>query len=260
MATVTSKDDTSIAYTQLGAGAPIILVDGALCRRAFGPMGPLSALLAEHFTVFMYDRRGRDESGDTQPYAVAREVEDIDALIQQAGGSALVYGTSSGAALALEAAASGLNIQKLALYEPPFNVDENARQPAREYGKAIQAHIDAGQPGEAVAHFMGYVGTPAEAIAGMRQSPMWPMFEAVGHTLAYDNAILGEAAVPVERAKLVKVPTLVMDGGASIPFIHTAALALTEALPNAEHRTLEGQTHDAAADVVAPVLVEFFQR
>jgi pimeloyl-ACP methyl ester carboxylesterase len=125
MQTVLSKDGAAIAFDKSGKGPPLILVDGALCYRASGPMGPLAALLAPHFTVFTYDRRGRGDSGDSAPYAVEREVDDIDALIQEAGGSAFVYGISSGAALTLEAANRGCGIWKLALYEAPFIADDS---------------------------------------------------------------------------------------------------------------------------------------
>jgi hypothetical protein len=214
MPTVTSKDGTSIAYDQSGNGPALILVDGALCSRSFGPMGALSAQLAPHFTVFKYDRRGRGESSDTQPYALEREVEDIAALIQAAGGSAFVYGTSSGAALALNAAAGGLNITRLALYEPPYN-DATVAQ-WQDYKNGLTENLSAGRPGDAVVRFMNYVGTPAEAIAGMQQSPVWPVFEVVGPTLAYDAAALGDGSVPAQLAATVKIPTLVMAGSATL--------------------------------------------
>ena len=256
MQTTTSKDNTTIAFDKLGSGPALILVDGALCHRTFGPMPGLAPLLAEHFTVFMYDRRGRGDSGNTLPYSLEREIEDIDTLIGEAGGSACVYGISSGAALALEAAASGLNITRLALYEPPYN--DSARQQFGEYRKGVETLLSEGERGDAVALFMGYVGTPDEAVAGMKQSPMWPALESVAPTLAYDAAALGDGAVPVERAAAVKVPALVMAGGASFPFMHETAQALASAIPNAEYRSLAGQTHDVAAEAIAPELIAFF--
>jgi pimeloyl-ACP methyl ester carboxylesterase len=258
-ATVISKDGTRIAFDQSGSGPALILVDGAICYRGFGPMRPLSALLAPHFTVFAYDRRGRGDSGNTLPYAVEREIEDIDALIRQAGGSAFVYGTSSGAALALRAAAHGLAIKKLVMYEPPFNPDNSpaARQELVKYTTRLTELLAADCRGDAVALFMNRVGTPAEAVAGMRQAPVWPMFEAVAPTLAYDDAILGHS-VPTDVAAQVTTPTLVMAGGATYPFMHETAHMLEAAMPNAQRRTLDGQTHDAAPEAVAPVLVEFF--
>jgi pimeloyl-ACP methyl ester carboxylesterase len=258
MGHVISKDGTHIAYSRTGEGPALILVDGALCYRAFGPMGPLTPFLTPHFTVFSYDRRGRGESGNTLPYAVEREVEDIEALIHEAGGEAFVYGTSSGAALVLEAAAHGLNIKKLVMYEPPYNSDPAALQRTAEYTQNLTRLLAAGQRGDAVALFMSFVGTPDDAIAGMKQAPVWPMFEAVAPTLAYDNAVLGTGAVPTGRAATVTVPALLVTGGATIPFMHETARALAASMPNAEWRTLEGQIHDVAPDAIAPVLIEFF--
>jgi pimeloyl-ACP methyl ester carboxylesterase len=259
MTIVTSKDGTKIAYDKLGGGDALILVDGAMCHRTFGPMGGLAPLLAPHFTVFMYDRRGRGESGDTQPYAVEREVEDIDALIQAAGGSAYVYGVSSGAALVLEAAASGLNITRMVLWEPPLNNDETARRESREYGAQLRQLLSEGRRGDAAGLFMSFVGMPADALAGMKQSPIWPGFEAVAPTLAYDLSILSDGVVPVGRAAAVSVPTLLMTGGNTFPFMHESARLLAETMPNAQHRILPGLTHDAPADAIAPNLIEFFR-
>ena len=258
MPKVTSKDGTGIAYEKTGQGSSVILVDGAMCSRAFGPMPGLAPLLAKDFTVYIYDRRGRNESSDTQPYAVEREVEDIEALIDEAGGSAFVFGTSSGGALALEAAFKlDGKIKKLAMYEPPYNADVKVQQMWKEYRKQLAELLSAGRRGDAAELFMASVGTPAEQIAGMRMAPVWSAFEAVAPTLAYDAAVMGDQSVPTERAASVRVPTLVMNGTA-IPFMLDTANALAKAIPHAQHRTLEGQTHDIALDVLAPVLIEFF--
>jgi pimeloyl-ACP methyl ester carboxylesterase len=261
MNTVTSKDGTKIAYTKQGTGPAVILVDGALCYRSFGPMSHLAELLSPHFTVYTYDRRGRGESGNGKPFAVEREVEDIDALIQEAGGSAFMYGISSGACLALETALKlGNKVKKLAMYEPPYNAEDAARQEWKEYRKNLAEAIAADRGGDAVVLFMRLVGTPADQAEGMRQAPVWPMFEAVAPTLAYDAAAMGEdRSVPVKRAANVAVPALVMNGTV-IPFMLNTANALAKAIPNAQHRTLEGQPHDVNLDVLAPVLVEFFTK
>jgi pimeloyl-ACP methyl ester carboxylesterase len=256
MPKVTSKDGTTIAYDQSGQGPAVILVDGAFCHRNFGPMGALSPLLEPQFTVLKYDRRGRGESGDTLPYAIEREIEDISAVIEAAGGSAAVYGISSGAALALEAVISGLNINKLALYEPPYNDDTKSEWAA--YRSQLSDLLAQDRRGDAVALFMRYVGTPDDAIAGMRQAPMWPAFEAIAHTLAYDAAILGDGSVPTRRAAAVTIPTRVMAGGDGFPFMQENAVKLEKAIPNSQRRILEGQTHEVAADVMAPALIEFF--
>ena len=257
---VISKDGTAIAFDRSGKGPAIILVGGAFQHRAIDPKtAQLAALLAQHFTVFHYDRRGRGNSSDTQPYAVEREIEDLEALINEAGGSAFVYGMSSGGVLALAAAARGLAITKLALYEPPFNSgDDTARQASENYTRQLTALLAEGRRGDAVALARTTWGTPAEAIAAMRQTPIWPLFESVAPTLAYDNAIMGDGSVPTERLASITVPTLVIDGGASPVFMHNAAQAVAHALPHAQHLTLQGQTHDVAPEVLAPVLENFF--
>jgi pimeloyl-ACP methyl ester carboxylesterase len=264
MQTVASKDGTMIAFDRAGSGPALILVGGMFEQRAMASeTAQLAALplMAQRFTVIHYDRRGRGDSTDTQPYAVEREIEDIEALIDAAGGSAYLFGISSGAALAFEAArALGGKVKKLALYEPPYNDDGAARQAWWQFRRQLGAALAEGRHADAVGLFMTLLGMPAEHLEGMRQHPMWPMWEAVAPTIAYDAAVLGEeAAVPVERAAQVAVPALVMDGGATEwPFMRATAAALARAMPNARHRTLEGQTHEVAAEVLGPVLVEFF--
>jgi pimeloyl-ACP methyl ester carboxylesterase len=263
MEKVHSEDGTAIAFDRSGEGPALILVGGAFEQRALDTeTAKLAALplLAQHFTVFHYDRRGRGESTDTQPYAVEREIEDIEALINEAGGSAFVFGISSGAALAMEAAIKlGSKVKKLAMYEAPYNSDEAARQAWTDYRKQLKELLAADRRGDAVVLFMMLVGMPAEHVPEVRQYPMWPMFEGVAPTLAYDAAALGEdISVPTERAAGVTVPALVMDGAASYPFMHVAAVALADAMPYGQHRTLEGQTHEVAAEAIAPVLVAFF--
>ncbi len=260
MSQVVSKDGTKIAYENMGQGPVVVLVDGALAYRGNFGLVPLAAALSQNFTAYTYDRRGRGESTDMQPYSVEREIEDIEALIDAAGGSAFVFGISSGAALAMEAAIKlGNKIRKLAMYEPPYNSDEAFRQAWREYKRELKELLEAGRRDDAVALFMMLTGMPANRVPEMRQDPMWPMWEAVAPTLAYDAAVMGEdASIPTKRAASVAVPTLIMDGGASYPFMHNTAIAFANAIPNAQHRTLEGQTHDVATEVLAPVLKEFF--
>jgi len=261
---VISKDGTTIAFDQSGQGPALILVGGAFEQRAMdSDTAHLAAypLLAQHFTVFHYDRRGRGDSTDTQPFAVEREIEDIQALIDQAGGSAFVSGISSGATLAFEAALTlGGKVKKLVMYEAPYNDESAARQAWVTYQKQLKELIAADRRGDAVALFMALLGMPEEHLAGMREYEMWPMFEAVAPTLVYDAAAMGEdASVPTEKAARITVPALIMDGGATpYPFMHISAAALANAMPHAQHRTLEGQTHEVAAEAIAPVLVEFF--
>jgi pimeloyl-ACP methyl ester carboxylesterase len=254
---VQSKDGTTIAFDRLGVGPPLILVCGASTDRRAN--APLAALLAEHFTVFNYDRRGRGDSGDTPPYAVEREVEDIDAVIDEAGGAAYVYGTSSGGALALEAAASGLAITKLALWEVPYFLDESLRPPADQVERYDEM-IAADCRGDAVEYFMTkVVGLPPEFVAFARTQPFWEAQEALAHTLAYDATIMGDHLLPTERAASVTVPTLVIAGGASFPFMRESARVLAEVIPDGQHRTLEGQEHNVAPEALAPVMMEYFK-
>lgn len=265
MPTVLSKDGTTIAYDTSGHGPAVILVDGALgTRSTFSGDSELARLLAPSFTVYTYDRRGRGASSDTQPFAVAREVEDIEALIDTAGGTAYVYGISSGGALALEAAIGLPNkVTKLAIYEAPYDSSEAGRAAWKAYWTTLHELTSAGRRGDAVALFMKFVGTPDEMVAGMRQSPMWPALEAVAPTLPYDAAALGaERTVPTERAAAVNVPTLIMDGGANyelMPFMRASAESLTQAIPHAQHQILAEQRHDVDAKALAPVLVAFFK-
>jgi pimeloyl-ACP methyl ester carboxylesterase len=258
MPTATSADGTAIAYEHHGTGPALVLVDGALCYRAAGPMRPLADLLHSSFTVYTYDRRGRGESSDTLPYAVAREVEDLRAVIAQAGGRACVYAISSGAALALATAAAGLEITELALYEPPFMAGIGDGTRIKEYTERLNELLEAGHNGDAVALFMTYVGMPAEAVAGIRAQPGWSALEALAPTLAYDDQVLAGGGVPRDLASTIGVPALVLAGSASPPGLQEAAKATADALPTAEHRTLDGQTHDVAPDALAPVLIEFF--
>ena len=261
MQTVTSPDGTRIAYDKRGKGPALILVGGALSARASA--AELAQLLAPDFTVYSYDRRGRGDSGDTKPYSVEREVEDLAAVIDAAGGSAFVYGKSSGAALALQAAASlGGKVTKLALYEAPYSEAAGAADEWRAFTSKLDKLIAADNRTDAVTSFMKFVGAPDEAIAGMKASDAWPAMVAMAPTLAYDNAVLGDdRSVPVAVAAKVKVPTLVMDGGASLetmPFMRTSADKLGKAIPGAQRRTIEGQAHDIDSKILAPVLREFF--
>lgn len=260
---VTSKDGTKIAYERKGDGPAVILVDGALGFRAFGSAPALSDLLAPSLTVYLYDRRGRGDSGDTPPVALQREIEDIEALIDLAGGRASLYGISSGGALALEAAAAlGSQVERLALYEIPYDDSENGVERWRVYRAELRELLADGRGGDAVELFMRLVGASDEGVAGMRAQPVWATFEAVGPTLAYDAEALGEdRVVPVDRAATVTARTLVMDGSASLehmPFMRASAVRLAEVIPIAQRRVIEGQAHDVDSHVLAPVLAEFF--
>ena len=279
MKTVTSKDGTTIAFDQSGQGPVVILVNGALGIRSHAAPDSVAGILSKHFTTIDYDRRGRGDSTDTQPYAAALEIEDIEALIDEAGGSAFLFGTSSGAILALEAARVLPNkVKKLALYEPPFIIDDSRPPLPKDYVEQLNAAIAAGRPGDAVEIFMTKaLLIPPEFVAMMRNAPMsqtfgdkagakppeWSEMEKIAHTLAYDGMIvkdfLAGKPLPPKRWESFIAPTLVIVGGNSEPFFHDGGQALVNDMPNAQRHILEGQDHAVSPQALAPVLVEFFQ-
>lgn len=280
MRTITSKDGTTIAFDQYGQGATVILVTGALGVRSPHPMSrQLAELISRNFTVIDYDRRGRGDSGNTLPYAVQREVEDIEALIDVAGGSAFLYGLSSGGVLALEAASKLPNkVKKLAMYEPPFIIDDSRPPVPKDYVAQLNAAIAAGRPGAAVEIFMTKaLLIPPEFVAQMRNAPMsqsfgddagmqppeWADMEKVAHTLPYDGMVMGDTMsgkpLPPKKWFSNRAPTLVITGENSEAFFHEGARALVNALPKVQHRILEGQDHAVSPEALAPVLTEFFE-
>jgi hypothetical protein len=264
MDTVISNDGTSIAYERVGEGPPLVVVDGAFAHPGINPTtGQLAALWSPNFTVVSYARRGRGGSGDTKPFAREREVEDLGAVIDAVGGTAFVMGGSSGSFLVLDAAAAGLPIPRLAVYEPPIIVDDSRPPLPADHVEHLNELTAEGRNGDAVAYFMtAAMGMPEQMVDGMRQGPFWPELEKVAPTLAYDGTFVGDAMSgrPLDPARwaAVEAPAMVIDGGASESFMHTGADALAAVLPHAERRTLAGQTHDVSADVLAPVLAEFF--
>ena len=260
MPTVTSRDGTSIAFTRTGTGPALILIDGAMCSRAFGPMPKLAPLLTKDFTVYTYDRRGRGESGDTQPYDVAREVEDLGALIREAGGSASLLGLSSGAGLALEAAACGLAVDKVVMYEPPY-IATGSNAPTPDHAARLRELIAADRRADAIRYFMvDMVNMPAIFMVVMRlMVPVWSKLKAVAHTLPYDAAVMGNWNVPTNRAATVRVPALVMAGGKTQKRLLDAAEILADAIPGARRLTLKGQTHNVDPRVLAPVVTGFLK-
>jgi pimeloyl-ACP methyl ester carboxylesterase len=260
---VTSHDGTTIAFDRTGSGPALILVDGALCTRAFGPSGPLAEQLASQFTVYSYDRRGRGDSGDTAPYAVEREIEDLAAVIEEAGGSAHLWGISSGAVLALEAARRGLPVEKLALYEAPVIVDATRSPVPADFAAHLTELAAAERRGEAVQYFMRKaVALPAPFVALMRVMPMWSKLKKVAHTLRYDAAVVeglqAGRALPTERWSALDVETLVIDGAKSPEWMRNGNRALADAIPGSRHRRLDGQTHMVKPKVLAPVLADFY--
>ncbi len=264
MHTVRSSDGTTIAYDRQGDGPAVVLVNGALGYRKFKLMTALTDLLSERCTVINYDRRGRGDSDEAGPFAVEREIEDIAALIEAAGGRASLWGFSSGGALALRAAGAGIGVEKLAIYEVPFMVDPHDKMPTPDYGQRLDQLVAAGDRRGAVKHFMrNAMGIPAPGVAAMRLMPMWKQLEAGAMTLPYDWAALGEHNMrgePLRTAEWasVTVPTLVVYGAKSPTNLQKGSRALADVLPQAELRTLPGVSHNLKVKPLAPMLLEFF--
>jgi pimeloyl-ACP methyl ester carboxylesterase len=262
-AAAVSADGTVIAFTTWGEGEPLIIIDGATAYPAINPANEeIGRLLSDEFRTYAYDRRGRGQSTDTAPYAVQREIEDLAALIKIAGAPATVFGWSSGAVLALDAAAAGLPIARLALFEPPFVVDDSRPPLPADYVERVDAAVAAGRPGDAAELFLtNAAGLPVEAVDGMRQSEFWPVMEAVAPTIGYDGRIMGTtmsgASLPRERWAAVTVPTLVLHGIGTFPFIIAGTSALAELLPTATLQAVTGEQHSAPADVLVSALRDF---
>lgn len=261
MEKVISKDGTPIAVDRYGSGPALILVDGAMCSRGFGPMPALAKELASRFTVFHYDRRGRGDSGDGFAFELQREIDDLDAVLKLAGGNAMVFGISSGAALAAEAARQLRGIRKLALYEAPYVIDNTHEPLPPTFIADMKALVATNHRSTAVKKFMRYVGTPAVAVFVMSLLPFWKKFTKIAHTLPNDLEIIAPhhqgQPFPEGKWSPITSPTLVMAGGKSPAYMQNAMRAWAKVLPNAVHRTLAGQTHMVKQDVLAPALVEF---
>ena len=260
----TSADGTEIAYEATGSGPALVLVDGALCQRAMGPSRGLAEELADSFTVYAYDRRGRGESGPgNTPYAVTREVEDLVAVIQAAGGRAHVLGASSGGALALEAARDGAPIDGLVVYEAPFIVDDTHVANDPELPRKLQAMVDDGRRGDAVKTFLRLVGVPGPFLPLMRLMPAWKNMVGVAHTLPYDLSIviahMQGRPLPAGYYDQVAADTLVIAGGKSPAYMRNSQAAIASAVPGGKLDTLTGQTHMIKAKVLAPVVTRFLR-
>lgn len=259
MDTIISKDGTKIAYDKVGQGPALIVVLGALNSRKSG--ANLAKLLAPHFTVINYDRRGRGSSTDTAPYAPEREIEDLAAIIDEVGETVFLYGHSSGAAIVLQAAAKlGKQIKKLALYEAPYSLTEDEVEAAKQYRGQLKKLLASGDDGDAVALFIGHVGVSEKQIAALKRLPMWKGLVAMAPTLAYDSDVLGEGhALPKALLARITTPTLVMHGGKGAPSMRDATQAIGKAIPKAQLLTVEGQDHGVSPKALAPVLHNFFK-
>lgn len=262
MVFVTSKDGTQIGYSVAGYGPPIVLVDGAMCWREMGPATPLANELKDKFTVYTYDRRGRGESGDTKPYSTQREIEDLEAVINAAGGSVAIYAISSGVALALEAANQLKGITSMVLYEAPIFTDTTRKPVPADYVQRMDQLVATGDNAGAVKHFMqNGIAVPWFALLMMDLFGMFKKMAPVGPTLPYDTAFVAPfwtyKPIPANRWPNVTVPVLTMGGSKSDTWMQNAQKAIADALPNAKHKTLAGQNHMVAATAIAPVIKEF---
>lgn len=247
---VISRDGTSIAYERVGHGPALVVVDAAGNYSDFRILPAPVDLLAADFTVYVYDRRGRGASTDTPPYAIEREVEDLAALIDAAGGSAFLYGLSSGGLLALHAAARGLAVPRMALFEPPVNTGE----PDTAFTEELAKLVAAGRRHDAVEAFHRGIGVPEDVIAAMRPE-VWAALEAVAHTLVYDCRLSDAMSLSLVRS--VTVPTLVVDSYGSSGEMADMAAAVVEALPHGSRRSLAGEWHGVPHETLAPVLADY---
>jgi pimeloyl-ACP methyl ester carboxylesterase len=253
---VRSADGTRIAYERHGEGLPVVVIGGIFCDRQ--RMAELADGLAEYFSVVNYDRRGRGESGDTAPYAVDREIEDLAALIDAVGGSAMVYGHSSGAGLALRAVAAGLRVTRLVLHEPPYGPeDAESRASAESLARRVRTAVAADRCGDAIAEFFRVLGLSPGVVEALRTNPA---MLAVARTMPYDFEVMGDftgGTIPEALVRSIDVPTLVLAGGVSAGFLRSTAERIASLLPQGTLAILEGHDHDAPGEVVAPVVTEF---
>ena len=261
--TTTSKDGTTIGYTKLGSGPSVVLVDGAMCYREFGPMKSLADALSKDFSVYYYDRRGRGESGDTAPYAVEREIEDLAAIVAEAEAPVFAVGESSGAALIMRAVEAGVPIARIVGYEPPYvNALKQPGAPTPDYEANLKALVQKGDRGGAVKYFMvDMVGAPAFVPLMMKtiaRKP-WAQLKSIAHTISNDAAVMQGFVVPADDLAKISVPTLVMVGGKAKPNMAEAVKQVAAAIPGAVHRVLPGQTHQVATKVIAPEIAAFFR-
>ena len=252
---IISADGTKITVDQAGTGPAVVLIGGGPTNR-YAAMG-LAALLADQLTVYNYDRRGRGDSGNTLPYSVEREFEDLAGVLELAGGTAAVYGTSVGSIWAIEAAARNLPISRLALWEPPYVVDASRAAPPADYSTRIATLVDAGRNGDALDYFFTQaVGMPADMVASMHDAPFWEQMQGAAQGLVYDAQLIGDFTIPSARLKAITTPTLVMDG-ATTPWLTSAAEAVGSTIATSQRKTLAGQQHNVADEAIAPLIIEF---
>ena len=262
METVQSAHGTVIAYERTGVGQPLVIIGGAFNTRMSS--AGLAALLSDRFTVYRYDRRGRGDSGGTREaagYSIDWEADDLAAVLRATGGNPFIYGHSSGGALALESAARGIAMQKLAVYEAPYSGPGGPGGPGgptSDVAEQLRTLVADGRRDDATERFLGLMGMSTDAIGHARQSPYWSDMVAIAHTLPYDVTLSNGGEVPVKLLGDVAVPTLAIAGGDSPAWAANAARAIAMYVPDATYVILPGQTHGVADEVIAPVLAEWF--
>ena len=258
--TVLSPDGTTLSIERMGTGPSLVLVDGAFCGRNFGPARALANELKNAFTVYFYDRRGRGDSGETMPYSVEREIEDLKAVLEEAGASPYVYGISSGAALALEAAAAGVPMRRLATYEAPYTGVRGVSGNPESHREHLESLLRDGKRGAAVSYFLvKMVKAPAFLPYLLRLMPgVWKKQIAAANTLPYEARVTNDFVAPLERLRQITVPTLVMVGGKAANPMIEGQKAIAGAIPGSEHRVLDGQTHQVSAAAIATQLRDYF--
>ena len=251
----TSSDGTRIAFESNGTGPALVLVDGAMCYRAFGPAELFTAALRDAYTVVTYDRRGRGESGDSSTYSPELEVDDLRAVIEAVGGEPYVLGFSSGAGLAYRAAAAGVPMAKLIGYEAPFV----GRRGGRDYISDLDRLIAEGKNGKAVDYFMvKMVGGPFFLPIMFRlMGKLWGQMKSIAPTLRYDARVMGDFEVPTAEFAKIRIPVLASWGSKAAPEMSKANAAIAAAIPGAEHRILEGQTHNVTPAALRPEIDRF---
>ncbi|KIL43213.1 alpha/beta hydrolase [Jeotgalibacillus campisalis] len=259
MKTTQSKDGTILSYDVYGNGPALIYITGASCHRSFKPIVKDAKIFATEFTVYNYDRRGRGDSGNTLPYTIEREIEDIEAIIDAAGGKAYLYGHSSGAVLALEAVLLlGNKVQKVIMYDAPYVHSEEERVEYNQFSRSINKLLDNGKNSKAMITFLKGIGMPKVFILLLPLVPGWRTMKALAPTLAYDIALTQDLP-PVERAAQISIPTQIIVGEKSRDSIHVVGRQLTKAIPNAKFVQLAGQDHMANAKKLLPLFIDFFK-
>jgi len=251
---VESADRTRIAFDRSGSGPPLVIVVGAFCDRSTSKS--LAALLAASYCVYEYDRRGRGDSGDGLPFSIESEVQDLAAVIGAAGEPPFVYGHSSGGILALEAAGRGVDMRRLAVYEPPYTGNHH---PGPEFGRHLDRLVASGHRDRAAEDWLAMTGTPAPVIESIKRGTGWAHRQALAHTLSQDLRLANGGQVPTGRLERIDVPVLAMAGGASPPWAASTIETLAGALPRASLRIVGEQQHIPADPVVAAILGDFFR-